>query len=200
MKRTTVSSSWATIGLLLACWSGNAAFSQDARIQLGDLERLAGKAAEVVDVTLDGTLLKLAARFLSNTDADREVKNLVEGLQGIYVKSFEFDKEGEYSDQDVEALRKQLKSPKWSRIVGVTSKRGGDNAEVYVMTDSGSGKVLGMSILCAEPKELTVVNIVGSIDLDKVAELGGKMGIPPLKLETLKKPEKKPEEQEYRQQ
>ena len=169
-------------------------------MRLDNLEKLAGKAAEVVDVTLDGTLLKLAARFLSDTDADRDVKSLVEGLQGIYVKSFEFDKEGEYSPQDVEDLRKQLQSPKWSRIVGVTSKRGGDNAEVYVMTDGAGGKVLGMSILSAEPRELTVVNIVGSIDIERVADLSGKLGIPPLKLETVKKPEKKPEEREYRQQ
>jgi hypothetical protein len=35
-----------------------------------------------------------------------------------------------------------------------------------------------MAILCVEPKELTVINIVGSIDADKLRKLEGNLGIP----------------------
>ena len=37
-----------------------------------------------------------------------------------------------------------------------------------------------MVILAAEPTELTLVNIVGSIRLDQIAELSRKFGIPDL--------------------
>jgi hypothetical protein len=170
------------------------ALAQNPRIEIKGLDKLAAKASEVVDVTLDGSLLKMAAKFLSDSKDPEEgaARDLVQKLQGIYVKSFEFGKKGEYSNEDVEAIRLQLKGPGWSRIVGVTSKRDGENTEIYVMADNKSGNLLGLTILAAEPEELTVVNIVGSIDLEKLSSLEGKMGIPKLNLEK-SNPAKKPE-------
>jgi Domain of unknown function (DUF4252) len=142
-----------------------------------NLDRLAAKATEVVDVTLDANLLQLASRFLSDKDADdAKVKKLISGLKGIYVKSFEFDKAGEYLDSDVEPFRAQLHNTAWSRIVGVRSQKAGQNAEVYVKTENG--KIGGLAILSTEPKELTIVSIEGSIDPDQLSELGGHFGIP----------------------
>lgn len=141
------------------------------------LERLAEKADEVVDVTLDSNLLQLASRFLSQKDADQaKVKKLVGGLKGVYVRSFEFSKAGEYADSDVESIRSQLKSPGWSRIAGVRSKKGGDNAEVYIRTDNG--QIAGLTVLAAEPRQLTIVNIVGQINPEDLTDLGGNFGIP----------------------
>ena len=42
-------------------------------------------------------------------------------------------------------------------------------------------------IIAAQPKELTVVNIVGSIDLDQLSKLGGQFGIPKIDVEPEKK-------------
>jgi len=151
------------------------------------LERLASKASEVVDVTLDANLLQLAGRFLSDKDADdAKVKKLISGLKSIYVRSFEFDKAGEYQDSDVESVRAQVRTPAWSRIVGVRSQKSGENAEVYVKTDGG--KIGGLVILATEPKELTFVSIDGSIDPDQLRDLGGHFGIP--KIETHKDKDK----------
>src|SRR3954453_18350471 len=97
------------------------------------LDRLAAKASEVVDVTMDAQMLQLAARFLSDKDADEaKAKQLVSGLKGIYVKSFEFEKAGEFQESDVESVRSQLRAPEWNRIVGVRSRKSGDNADVYI--------------------------------------------------------------------
>jgi len=144
-----------------------------------NLDHLAAKATEVVDVTLDANLLQLAGRFLSDKDADdAKVKKIIGGLRGIYVKSFEFEKPGEYQDSDVEPFRAQLRSPAWSRIVGVRSQKSGENSEVYVKTEGG--KIGGLAILSTEPKQLTIVSIEGSIDPDQLNELGGHFGIPKL--------------------
>ncbi len=141
------------------------------------LERLSAKASEVVDVTMDANLLQLASRFLSSKDKDdAQVKKLIGGLKGIYVRSFEFEKAGEYQDSDIEPLRTQLHTPAWSRIVGVRSHKAGENSEVYVKTEGG--KIGGLAILVTEPKELTIVSIEGSIDPDQLSELGGHFGIP----------------------
>jgi hypothetical protein len=150
--------------------------AQDVKLPAG-IDKLAGKASEVVDVSLDGAMLRLAGRFLSNHDPDEaKVKNIVNGLKGIYVKSFEFEKEGEYAPSDLEEIRRQLRAPGWSRMVGVISKKGGENTEIYMKLDDDH--VGGLVILAAEPKELTVVNIVGNISLDDLSSLGGHFGIP----------------------
>jgi len=39
-------------------------------------------------------------------------------------------------------------------------------------------KPAGVAILAAEPKELTIVNIAGSIDLASLSEMGGHFNIP----------------------
>jgi hypothetical protein len=145
------------------------------------LDRLAAKASEVVDVSLDGALLQLASRFLSEKDPDEaHVKKLVGGLKGIYVKSFQFEDRDQYKESDVEELRTQLKAPGWSRIVSSRSKRNGDNAEIYLKTDAG--QITGLTIIATEPKELTIVNIIGYIRPEDIRDLGGHFGVPKLDL------------------
>ncbi len=152
--------------------------AQNGKLQLQNLEKLSARAAEVNDVTLDGALLQLASKFLDVADDPdaREVKNLIKDLKGIYVKNFEFDEPNQYSQADVEAIRTQLAAPGWQRIVTSRSKHNNENDEVYLMKEGD--KITGVAILVAEARELTVVNIVGPIDMDKLGELGGHFGIP----------------------
>lgn len=158
------------------------AFGQNPRLHIQHLEKLSAKASEVVDITMEGPTLAMAGKFL---EKDPETKGLIRDLKGIFVKVFEFDKAGAYSKEDVEAIRAQLQPPAWSRMVGVQSKRDGD-VGVFVMNDAATGAILGLAILVADAKELVVVNLVGSIDLDKLSALEGKMGIPRLSTEKSK--------------
>ena len=152
--------------------------AQDIKIP-SSLDRLAAKAEESVDVTLDRGLLQLAARFLSDRDSDQNrVKHIVEGLEGIYVKSYTFAADGEYNMADVDAIRAQVQAPLWSRIVGVKSRRHNEDVNVYFKVASGGRQLGGIVIIAAEPRELTVVNIVGTIDPDQLHDLGGEFHIP----------------------
>ncbi|HEX5083616.1 MAG TPA: DUF4252 domain-containing protein [Blastocatellia bacterium] len=170
------------IGLiLLAAFCGATALAQDARLQIDQLNRLADKAADVVEVTLDERSLRLAARFLSPNNPDEaKVKDIVSGLKGVYVRVFEFEKPGEYAPSDLEPIRSQLRQPGWDKIVGVSSKTGGSNVDVHLKYQGDN--VIGVAIISADPKELTVVNIIGLIDLEKVRQLEGQFGIPKLDL------------------
>jgi len=140
-----------------------------------DLPGLSDKAAEIVDVTLDGSLLRLATKFLSNGDPDeRAARDIVQKLEGIYVRSYTFDREGEYDRGIVERVRTQL-GTSWKKIVDVRS-RGRENSEIYI--NMRGEQPVGMLIISAEPRELTMVNIVGSIDIDKLSALEGNVGVP----------------------
>ena len=167
-------------GLALTLLFSGSGIAQDITIP-DRIEKLSAKAKETVNVTLDGPLLQLAGQFLSSKDADeQQAKNVVSKLKGIHVRSFEFAKEGEYSEADVAAFRAQLRSPAWSRIVETRSKEDREHVEIYVKQDKN--KAGGLVIISSEPKELTIVSIDGSIDINQLASLGGQFGIP--KIET----------------
>lgn len=156
------------------------------------VEKLADKASEVVDVTLDASLLQLAARFLPKDDPDTaKIKRLISGLKGIYVRSFEFDSPGQYQMADVDAIRSQLHAPGWSRIVGVRKLKAGEHSEVYVKSDGDA--ITGLAIVAAEPRELTIVSISGPIRPEDLQDLGGHFGIPKLEPERKSSGEKKEE-------
>jgi len=142
-----------------------------------NLDYLAAKASDSVDLSLNGATLQFAARFLSSKDADEsKVKKMIASLEGIYIRTFEFKNPGAWTPADLEGVRRQLRGSEWSRIVGVKSGEEGENAEIYVR--SQDKKIDGVAILVSSPKELTIVNIVGPVDLDSLASLGGHLGIP----------------------
>jgi hypothetical protein len=170
--------------ILLAafCSAARAQDAQSAKLQIDHLNRLAEKAEQVIEVTLDERLLQLAARFLSNNNpTEAKVKEIVAGLKGVYVRVFEFSKPGEYSLSDIETIRSQLRQPGWRKIVGVFSRRGGDNVDVHLKLQGED--IVGLAIIAADPTELTVVNVIGPIDLEKLRQLEGQLGIPKLDLE-----------------
>jgi hypothetical protein len=167
------------LGMALLCMAVPA-HAQTARLKLDHLEKLGQKAAEVTNVTLDDGMLQLAAKFLDLDKDDPEaaqVKDIIKKISGIYVRSFEFDEPNQYSAADVTEIRAQLAAPGWSRIIESRDKRNAENDEIYVMKDANNN-IAGVAILVVEPRELTVVNIVGPVDLDKLGALSGKFGIP----------------------
>jgi|SRR5580704_16007281 hypothetical protein len=174
--------------LALALWLASAGFvcAQDIKIP-PDVEKLSAKAKETVEVTMDGPMLRWASKFLSADDPDEQkCAKLVANLKGIYVRSYEFDKEGAYSVAEVDALRSQVRSPGWTRVVGVRSEHDGENVDVFFKLEND--KMAGIVIIDAEPKELTFVNIVGPLEVEQLADLGGEFGVPRLNPKTLSKP------------
>lgn len=158
------------------------------------LDKLADHASESVDVTLDQSMLQLAAKFLSSDDPDEaKAKKLVTKLKGVYVRSFEFDKDGQYSKSDIDAIRSQLKSPQWTRIVGVRSLKG-ENSEVYI--EKNADQILGLLVICEEPRELTIVHIDGPINPDDLTSLSGHLGIPEVTKEKKSSKDAKDKEEE----
>ena len=157
---------------------------QTSRLELSSLDHLATKASQTVEVNIDERLMRIAVKAFSDKDADeREIKKLIAGVKGIYVKSFEFDSDGQFTTADVDAIRAQVRGPGWTRLVNVTSKKEG-NVEVYLLMVGED--IGGLAVLSSEDRELTVVNIVGPVDLEKLAKLEGQFGVPELGIEKTK--------------
>lgn len=179
MKRPTIELALALIVLLGAALP---ALGQSAKIDISKIDYSA-TASETVEVTLDGPMLRMAAKFMRSEDSGgREVAEMIENLEGIYVKSFSFDGPGMWSAADVAAIRAQI-GPRWQRVVNVKS-RDGENVEIYFLPKGDA--LEGIVIVAAEENELTVVNLVGMVDLDKLSRLENQFGIPEMGLEDTK--------------
>lgn len=172
------------LALLLIATAAVATRAQDSRLQLSSLDHLAARASQSVDVNIDERLMRIALKVFSDDDAEeREIKKVVAGVKGIYVRSFEFENEGQYTTADMNAIRSQLSGPGWTRLVNVTSKKEG-NLEVYLLMNGE--QVGGLAVLSSDVRELTVVNIIGPVDLDKLVKLEGQFGVPELGIESTK--------------
>jgi Domain of unknown function (DUF4252) len=155
-----------------------AAAADPGRLQLPDFSALSKKATQSVDISLDPSLLHLASGAISSDSGGNNpaVNDLIKGIRGIYVRSYTFNRAGEYSKADVKAIQAQLLAPGWQPVVSTHDLKQGSNVDIYLLRNGDHTE--GVVILAAQPRQLTIVNIVGAIDLAKLAQLQGQFGVP----------------------
>ena len=159
-----------------------AAFGANPELKLPSFSHLSGVASDSTDITIDGFLLRIAKKF-AKADHDMDPQgaaamDLLQDITSVRVRNYTFDSDNVYSRADIESVRKQLRAPGWSSLVTVHKRDGRENVDVYVCLEDD--KVKGLAVIASEPREFTIVNIVGSIDLARVSQLGGEFGIPQL--------------------
>jgi len=165
------------------------ALAQSAKLILPDLSALSKKASESVNISLDRSMLGLASGMFGADSGPKgpPLKALLAGLKGIYVRSYKFNADWVYSKADIDAVRAQLVAPAWVPLVSTHNRKQQSDVDIFV--NRKGGHLAGMVIITSTPRELTIVNIVGSIDLAKLAQLQGRLGVPKIsvsKNETLK--------------
>jgi hypothetical protein len=133
-------------------------------------DALAARASDKTELDLDGAILKLVLPqgVAKDKDGKSPVSDLLSGVQEIHLRNYEFGKAGDYTDKDLEPLRKQVsEGAGWSRILNVKEKN--ETTEVFVQ--SQGGKVSSCLILAAEAKELSVVYLMGTLTVAQMKEL-----------------------------
>jgi hypothetical protein len=168
----------AATSALAACALTIPLHAQDSQLPIPPAleKQLAAKASDVTEVTLGKNMLSFASKFMDGKDKDdAAAKQLIDGLDGIYVRSYEFDKEGQYSADDLEQLRKSFETSEWTPIVRERERKSGETTEILVKNINGEPH--GMFILTAEPKELTIVLILGPIRMEDLGKLHGLAGL-----------------------
>ena len=179
MKRSGV---WASLlALGFATGAAGIALGQDSLPAPSPIEKtLAERATHVTEVTLDKNMLAFASKFMdADKDDDKDdkaVKEMIRNLKGVYVREYEFDKEHSYTAEELEGLRKYFESSEWSPMVHERTKGAAEGTDVYVKLVNG--QMQGLFVLDAEARELSLVLILGPIDVDKIGKLGGNFGIP----------------------
>ena len=147
-------------------------------VDLSILKGLEAKARETSNIDLGPEQMGVLKGFSGLVGGD--IGEVTQGLKRVRVYSLEFDKDGMYNLADAESIRTKVKADsKWISVISVKEKGG----FTEIMTHQGAnGEFDGFLILAAEPRELTVVNIVGALDMAKLGKLGGKFGIPKIEV------------------
>jgi hypothetical protein len=154
----------ALLALLLFC-AAPTTRAQDARLRLDYLDRLAARATESVEISMNDAQVRFLMKLVSLSESDRsKLKGLLPKLKGIYVRGYEFARDGEYSDGDIEEVREQLRSPGWERIVEVRNRNGGD--EVFFMPRND--EIAGFAAISTGPRKVCVINVVGLTDIAEI--------------------------------
>ncbi len=135
-------------------------------------------AKSTTEVNLDRKMLGMAAKFAGSDSDDKEDKDdakLVNKLEFVIVRSYEYEKAGQYNMADVEEFQRRLESGGWSHIVKTRSAT--DSTDVCVKTDD-NGAFSELVVIAAEPMELTFVHLKGHMTMDELTKAGAKYGVP----------------------
>jgi hypothetical protein len=150
--------------------------AESARLKLPDFSHLQSKAVESVDVSISPFLLWFAAQFAPERDEDgTEVKKILQGINAVYIRSFEFAEDNAYSSADIESIRKQLRDQKWQPLAQIQSHQKQENVDIFIAIEND--KATGFAIVASEPREFTIVNIVGTIDPQHIGKLQANLNL-----------------------
>ncbi len=134
-------------------------------------KELAARASKTTEVTLDKNMLAYAGTVMNGQEQyQSNAKKFIGGLDGIYVRQYEFDKDGQYSMDDIEKLRQAFETPDWTPIIRTRERN--DTTISEVLVKQVNGETRGMFVLTAEPRELSIVLILGPIRMDQLGMLG----------------------------
>jgi hypothetical protein len=153
------------------------AAAQGGELKLPSFTHLQQQATEVVDVSIGSWPLAIAARLIRDDDPDSaQTKTLLKGLKAVVVRSYQFDADFVYSKSDIAAVRAQLRGPGWTQLAQVRDRKENKDVDVYVALDHDN--VTGLVIIASDPREFTILNVVGSIDLAQMAKLQQQLDLP----------------------
>lgn len=105
-----------------------------------------------------------------------EIRKILEGIDAVYIRSYQFDTDGAYSREDVESVRKQLRQEQWKPLVEVRTRDRGEDVDVFISIEND--KPTGFAIVASEPREFTIVNVVGTIDPQHIGKLQAALHLP----------------------
>jgi Domain of unknown function (DUF4252) len=148
--------------------------AQGPHFRLDSLDRLTPQAAHVVNITLNaGELQKLAASV--SADQSPTAKKIIDRISSVSVRSLTFGRDGVFGEADLRALHDQLQAP-WSQVFQFTIRNDRQTIEAYSWPE---GEHSGALVAIAwKPRELTVVSIVGQVDLSDIGTIQRELGLP----------------------
>lgn len=152
------------------------ASAESANLKLPSFDHLQSKAIDSVDITIGRGPLSIASALVSDgSDDGVATKALLRGIQSVSVRSYTFDTDNAYSMRDIDEVRQQFKSPHWVPLAQVHSSKDKSDVDIYMSMDGD--QLNGMALVATEPREFTILNIVGKIDPKNLGYIEKRFGL-----------------------
>ena len=149
----------------------------DATLTLPSFKSMERAATDSVNIDLGPWLLQMAGSFLDDKDSDdAATKKMLTGIKSIQVRSYEFAADFAYPSAEVDAIRQQLSAPGWKPLVQVHDGKKNENVDIYISMQDD--RTQGFALIASEPRQFTVINIVGSIEMKDLPALEKHLHIP----------------------
>jgi len=133
-----------------------------------DLEKIniPESAGEITDISLGPAMLRMFKSF----GDDKDISDKMNGLLSIRVKSFEIDRElTEKIEPIINEIQAKLDKEKWEQLVRIKDR----NERTIISMKYENDRPMGLLIMSYKPlHEVMFANIVGYIDIEKIARMG----------------------------
>jgi len=150
---------------------------QSAKLRLPDFQPLADKATDSVNISVSPWLLRTMTSLVDTHDADGvKTKELLGRIQSIDIRSYEFATDFAYSRDDIESVRRQLTGPGWTRLMQVHNREKGEDVDIYLSMENN--RTTGFALIASEPREFTIINIVGSVSAEDLPKIENYLHLP----------------------
>jgi len=180
MKNNTLRCTLLLAGLALSAPAFANVSAEAGYVDLGKFS--AADGCEYVEINLKSGLLKFAAKIAAAHEP--EVAELLRNIKMVRVNVVGMDDSNRADTTNrVVAMRADLETRGWEKIVTVreAGEKRGDDVAIYVMAD-GEEAISGLVVTVLEKNgKAVVVNVVGNIRADQIAQLGDKFDIAPLR-------------------
>lgn len=110
-----------------------------------------------MSLSLGRTTLRLAARFL---DDEPETQALLRSLDGVRVRIYEVNGNGERGVRNFEQMGRKLRKDGWDAVMLVREQ----DELVQMYARSSANGIQGLAIVSADVDEIVIVNVMGDID------------------------------------
>lgn len=123
----------------------------------------------IVEINLSEKLIALVTKSVS---ANPEAAELIEMLSGIYVRAYE----GEDTDADtlIGYYEKKLKAEEWELLAKFNNDK--EKIQIRLLYDEEVVSGIFVAVMAQKPEQVTLVNIVGNIDVQRIGELFANLG------------------------
>ena len=146
-------------------------------VDFGQFSPAAGQ--QFVEVELDGALLKLAAVVAEKENP--EIGRLIRDLERVRVNVLGLNDQTRASTTErVNAVRQSLDQQGWKRVVTVKEHEGDDVA--VFLKQGAEDAIEGIVVtVIGRSNEAVLVNIVGNVRIEQLAEIGERLDLAPLR-------------------
>jgi len=153
------------------------AAERGGRVDFGTLT-LPGAGGECVEVRINRNLIAMTSRLVERQEP--EVAELIRGLDSVQVSVVSLDDANrEDVRQRISRVRAELEERGWESVVTVRQQQ--EDVRVFLKT-RGEEAVEGLVVTVIEgDREAILVNVVGDLRPEKIAVIGERLGLEPLK-------------------